>query len=159
MSVPDIALVDKTTDLDLYSRQFYVYGASAMQRMATSRVLICGMNGLGVEIGMYFCLIFHTRHSLSLAKNVALAGVGTLTVQDSRVCSLFDMGTQYYITEADLGKNRAEVTARRLSELNPYTAVKAETGNVQSKPLTWFDNFDVTLILYFNKLIVYRLLW
>lgn len=53
MSVPDIALAGKTTDLDLYSRQFYVYGASAMQRMATSRVLICGMNGLGVEIGVF----------------------------------------------------------------------------------------------------------
>lgn len=42
-----------TMDIDdgLYSRQRYVLGDSAMQRMARSNVLVSGMGGLGVEIG------------------------------------------------------------------------------------------------------------
>lgn len=80
---------------------------------------------------------------------MALAGVGTLTVQDSRQCTVFDMGTQYYITNADVGQNRAAVSALRLSELNPYTAVKAETEDITTKPLSWFDNFDVWIFVLF----------
>lgn len=38
-------------DENLHSRQLAVYGREAMKRMATSSVLICGANGLGVEVG------------------------------------------------------------------------------------------------------------
>ena len=42
-----------TAEIDegLYSRQLYVLGHAAMQRMAASNVLIVGLGGLGVEIG------------------------------------------------------------------------------------------------------------
>ena len=36
------------------SRQRYVLGDGAMQRMAQSNVFISGMGGLGAEIGRYF---------------------------------------------------------------------------------------------------------
>lgn len=42
---------DKKIDENLYSRQLYVIGHDAMQRMQKSNVLIVGLNGLGVEIG------------------------------------------------------------------------------------------------------------
>ena len=38
-------------DEGLYSRQLYVMGREGQARMATSDVLIVGLNGLGVEIG------------------------------------------------------------------------------------------------------------
>jgi ubiquitin-activating enzyme E1 len=38
-------------DENLHSRQLAVYGREAMKRMASSAVLICGANGLGVETG------------------------------------------------------------------------------------------------------------
>lgn len=38
-------------DEDLHSRQLAVYGREAMRRLAKSRVLISGLNGLGVEVG------------------------------------------------------------------------------------------------------------
>ena len=53
-------------DEGLYSRQLYVLGHEAMRRMETSSVLICGMKGLGIE----------------LAKNVVLAGVRSVTIND-----------------------------------------------------------------------------
>jgi len=39
---------------DRYSRQYYVIGEHAMNKMAKSNVFISGMSGLGVEIGTYF---------------------------------------------------------------------------------------------------------
>jgi ubiquitin-activating enzyme E1 len=41
-------------DESLYSRQLYVMGREGQARMATSDVLLVGLNGLGVEIGTRF---------------------------------------------------------------------------------------------------------
>ncbi len=38
-------------DDGLYSRQLYVMGHEAMHKMSSSKVLIIGLRGLGVEIG------------------------------------------------------------------------------------------------------------
>ena len=38
-------------DEDLHSRQLAVYGRESMRRMAKANVLICGVGGLGAEIG------------------------------------------------------------------------------------------------------------
>ena len=40
-------------DEGLYSRQLYVLGHNAMKRMATSNILISGMNGLGAEVRIF----------------------------------------------------------------------------------------------------------
>ena len=56
----------------------YVIGKEAMQQMSRSRVLISGMRGLGVEI----------------AKNTILAGVKTVTVQDSELVDVTDLSSQ-----------------------------------------------------------------
>lgn len=77
-------------DEGLYSRQLYVLGHDAMRRMASSDVLISGLGGLGVEI----------------AKNVILGGVKSVTLHDDAVCKLADLGSQFYLTEADVGKRQ-----------------------------------------------------
>ena len=53
-------------------------GKEAMYQMSKSRVLISGMRGLGVEI----------------AKNTVLAGVKTVTVQDSNPVDYADLSSQ-----------------------------------------------------------------
>jgi ubiquitin-activating enzyme E1 len=37
---------------------------------------------------------------------------------------------QFYLTEADIGANRAEATLKRLAELNPYVTVAVYTGKL-----------------------------
>jgi len=101
-------------DEGLYSRQLYVLGHDAMRRMASSDVLISGMGGLGVEI----------------AKNVILAGVKSVTLHDEALCTIGDLSSQFYITEADVGKNRAEICCQQLSELNTYVPTRAFTGEL-----------------------------
>jgi len=76
-------------DEGLYSRQLYVLGHDAMRRMASSDVLISGLGGLGVEI----------------AKNVILGGVKSVTLHDHATCKLTDLGSQFYLTEADVGED------------------------------------------------------
>ncbi|KAL4227831.1 Ubiquitin-like modifier-activating enzyme 6 [Mactra antiquata] len=100
-------------DDSLYSRQRYVLGDSAMKRMAKSSVLLYGVGGLGIEIG----------------KNIVLAGIKSLTVQDPAICSIMDLGTQYFLCDDDVlnKRNRAEVSVTRLSELNPYVSIQTMT--------------------------------
>ncbi|RUS91761.1 hypothetical protein EGW08_000469 [Elysia chlorotica] len=100
-------------DDSLYSRQRYVLGDSAMHKMASSSVLVYGAGGVGVEI----------------AKNVVLAGIKSVTIQDPKVSSTHDLGTQFFLRETDVqsGKNRAEATAPHLVELNPYVSVMTKT--------------------------------
>jgi len=68
-----------------------------MKKMAMSNVLIVGMKGLGVEIGEschrcrdFWILTDPTR----LAKNVALAGVKSVTIYDPDPVEIADLGTQ-----------------------------------------------------------------
>ncbi|RWS31670.1 hypothetical protein B4U80_01161 [Leptotrombidium deliense] len=110
------SLHNNTGDIDegLYSRQLYVLGHDAMRRMASSDVLVSGMNGLGVEI----------------AKNVILAGVKSVTIHDESVCKIEDLSTQFFLTEKDIGRNRAEACVKRLAELNSYVPVKVHAGKL-----------------------------
>lgn len=109
-------------DEGLYSRQLYVLGHDAMRRMATSEVLISGLGGLGVEV----------------AKNVILAGVKSVTLHDQSKCTIEDLSSQFYITENDLGKNRAEVCCQQLSELNTYVPTRSYTDELTEEFLQKF---------------------
>ncbi|KAG2531635.1 hypothetical protein JM16_000715 [Phytophthora kernoviae] len=103
-----------TIDEGLYSRQLYVMGREAQVRMGESNVLIVGQNGLGVEI----------------AKNVVLAGVKSVTLHDDTPASSLDLASQFYLTEADIGKPRATVSVQKLAELNPYVPVRCHSGTI-----------------------------
>jgi ubiquitin-activating enzyme E1 len=101
-------------DEGLYSRQLYVLGHDAMRRMVTSDVLISGLGGLGVEV----------------AKNVILGGVKSVTLHDEAICKVADLTSQFYLTESDVGKNRADACLPQLSELNTYVHTKVYTGGL-----------------------------
>ncbi|TMW48314.1 hypothetical protein DOY81_006603 [Sarcophaga bullata] len=101
-------------DESLYSRQLYVLGHDAMRRMANSDILLSGLNGLGLEI----------------AKNVILGGVKSITLHDNDNCSINDFSSQFYLSESDIGKNRAEASCDKLAELNNYVRTKSYTGEL-----------------------------
>jgi len=98
-------------DESLYSRQLYVLGHEAMEKMRNASVLISGISGLGVEI----------------AKNVILSGVKNVTLHDTVKTSYSDLSSQYYLSEKDIKKNRALQCVKKLASLNPYVDVQAIT--------------------------------
>lgn len=111
-----------TIDESLYSRQLYVMGHDAQRRMQDSRVLIVGLDGLGVET----------------AKNVILAGVKSVGLLDNTPTSYTDLGSQFYLSEADIGKPRAEACASKLSELNPYVPVSVVSGDLTTETVAGY---------------------
>ncbi|KAL9529320.1 Ubiquitin-activating enzyme [Sphaerulina musiva] len=117
-------------DESLYSRQLYVLGHEAMKRMGSSNVLVVGLRGLGVEI----------------AKNIALAGVKSLTLFDPKPARIEDLSSQFFLQPADVGKPRADLTAPRVAELNPYTPVSV----LAAKDLT----SDLSLLKKFQSIVL-----
>lgn len=94
-----------------------------MGKLSKARVLIAGLGGLGCEV----------------AKNVILANVARVTLQDTAKVTALDLASQFYVTEEDVGKNRAEACVRRLKELNPSVVVDVEEGEVTDKLLEGYD--------------------
>jgi len=99
-------------DEGLYSRQLFVLGKEAMERMQNSSVLISGLRGLGIEI----------------AKNVILSGVKAVTLHDTEQVEVADLGDQFFLRESDIGTNRAAATFQRATELNSYVTMRHESG-------------------------------
>lgn len=110
----DITMAEPAVEIDdnLYSRQRYVLGDEAMKKMVKSSVFLSGLGGLGVEIGTHHTLLPSLSNSLSqlAAKNVALAGVRLLNLNDHENATFLDLGTQFYLSASDVGKSRVEVT-------------------------------------------------
>eukprot|EP00795_Rhopilema_esculentum_P000848 gene849-10596_t len=114
---------DADIDEGLYSRQLYVLGHEAMKKMGASNILISGLNGLGVEI----------------AKNVILGGVKSVTLHDADVCTMLDLASQFYLSEQDVGKNRAEASIAKLAELNSYVPLSIHKGELTNDVLAKYQ--------------------
>ena len=117
-------------DESLYSRQLYVLGHEAMKRMGASNVLIVGMKGLGVEI----------------AKNIALAGVKSLTLFDPEPVAISDLSSQFFLHTQDVGKPRAQVTAPRVAELNSYTPVSVHDSKSLTQDMGKLSKYQVVVL-------------
>ena len=94
-------------DEGLYSRQLYVLGKEAMLKMQNANVLIIGLKGLGIEI----------------AKNIALAGVKSLSLYDPSPVQIQDLSSQFFLLEADIGTSVAVASKPKLAELNSYVPI------------------------------------
>ena len=121
---------DGEIDESLYSRQLYVLGHEAMKRMGSSHVLVVGLRGLGTEI----------------AKNIALAGVKSLTLYDPKPAAIEDLSAQFFLTPADVGQPRAAVTAPRVSELNPYTPVGVHGSKDLTSDLSQLKQYQAVVL-------------
>ena len=76
-------------EIALYDRQLRLWGIEAQSRMRKAKVLLITIRALGNEV----------------AKNLVLAGIGSLTVVDSGQVSEKDVSSQFFVTSEDIGKN------------------------------------------------------
>ncbi|KAJ1333553.1 ubiquitin-activating enzyme E1 [Microdochium nivale] len=130
LQVDDSAVGQGEIDESLYSRQLYVLGHEAMKRMGASNVLIVGLRGLGVEI----------------AKNIALAGVKSLTLHDPAPVAVEDLSAQFFLHPEDVGKPRDATTAPRVAELNAYTPVHIHESAGLGDNFSQFDKYQVVVL-------------
>lgn len=116
-------------EIKLYDRQIRTWGMDVQEKLRRANVLLIGMKGLGSEI----------------AKNLVLAGIGTLTILDNEVITEEDLGTQFFVTEAQVGQNRAEAALPELQKLNPRVTLFSDPNPAVTKDPEYFHSFDITI--------------
>lgn len=97
-------------ELERYRRQILLpeIGVAGQERLKSSRALVVGAGGLGSPICVY----------------LAAAGVGTIGIVDSDTVGLSNLNRQVLYGIPDLGRQKAETAAERLTRLNPEIRVR-----------------------------------
>ena len=80
-----------------------------------------------------------------VAKNLVLAGVGTLTILDDAVVTESDLGSQFFLSEANVGQNRAQAASVAIQKLNPRVGVHVDPEGLKSKGPSYFAAYDVVI--------------
>ncbi|KAG6948365.1 hypothetical protein JG687_00015517 [Phytophthora cactorum] len=114
----------------VYDRQMRLWGVEAQKRLQNSRVLVSGLTALGSE----------------LVKNLVLAGMG-VTLHDSQAVTTTAVATQFFLSEEDVGNNRAEASLPRVQELNPLVQVSSEIKPLDELPDEFFKQFTVVCLV------------
>jgi ubiquitin-like 1-activating enzyme E1 A len=76
-------------EIALYDRQIRLWGVQAQENIRKANVLLISIKALANEV----------------AKNLVLAGIHSLTIVDHELVQENDLGAQFFISEADIGKN------------------------------------------------------
>lgn len=94
--------------LNKFSRQNAALGADVTMKMTKMRAIIVGCGGVACEV----------------VKNLLLQGLGGVTLVDSKPAQISDLGVNFFLSEADVGKPLAQTLAPKFKELNPFCEVK-----------------------------------
>jgi len=116
-------------EIALYDRQIRLWGVKAQELIRNANILLIGMRALGNEI----------------AKNLVLAGIGSLTILDHENVIEEDLGSQFLITEEDVGKNRAEAAAVELRKMNPRVNLLVDQESIMAKMPEYFAAFHIVI--------------
>lgn len=96
-------------EMHLYSRQILLEGwdLEAQEKLKLSNVLIVGCGGIGC----------------ALAELLARAGVGQISLIDADSIEVSNLQRQMAFGPADLGFYKADILAKRLTQINPHIQV------------------------------------
>lgn len=82
-------------------------------------------------------------------KNLVLPGLGRFTVLDGNMICAEDLGNNFFVRPADLGRPRAEAVTELLLEMNPEdcvgTAVVADPSTVITNDPAFFTGFTLVI--------------
>lgn len=115
----------------VYDRQLRVWGIEVQKRLNAARILIAGCSGLAAEV----------------AKNIALAGIGSLSLMDDTPCSSADPGNFLLSADAKRNSSVAEVSAAALQEMNPLVKVSVQDGSVTTQDLGFVASYQVVVLV------------
>ncbi|KAJ5541920.1 Ubiquitin/SUMO-activating enzyme E1 [Penicillium sp. DV-2018c] len=121
-------------EIALYDRQIRLWGVQAQEKIRSANILLITVKALANEV----------------AKNLVLAGIGSLTIIDHQVVTEEDLGAQFFVAEAQseqdvIGKNRAQVAGPQIHKMNPRVKLHIDTSDVKTKQPEFFSQFDITI--------------
>jgi ubiquitin-like 1-activating enzyme E1 A len=112
-------------EIALYDRQIRLWGVQAQEKIRSASTL----SALSNEI----------------VKNLVLAGIKSITIVDHALVTEADLGAQFFISQSDIGLNRAEAAAPQIRKLNPRVQVVVDTQDIRNKGPDYFGGFDVVI--------------
>lgn len=82
-----------------------------------------------------------------VAKNLVLAGIGSLTILDGDTVTEADLGSQFFLSAAEnhIGMNRADAASAAIARLNPRVRVHVDRESIKTKGTSYFSAFDVVI--------------
>ena len=92
---------------DRWSRYIGAMGLDAVTKQAGASIFLSGIGALGLEI----------------TKNIVLSGIKRFTIHDNKKATYRDLSGQFFLSEEDIGKNRAEASLNKIQQLNYYVKV------------------------------------
>jgi len=116
-----------------YDRQMRLWGGHGQMALETAHICVLGSGPSASET----------------LKNLVLPNVGEFTLVDHAKVSEADLGNNFFVTEEDVGKNRAEVVTKWLLEMNPDVkgnAVPKNPVDVISKDINFFSKFRLVIV-------------
>ncbi|GLB06910.1 hypothetical protein AtubIFM57258_002229 [Aspergillus tubingensis] len=126
---PDPAQTISADEIALYDRQIRLWGVKAQEKLRSANILLITFKALANEV----------------AKNLVLAGIGSLTIVDHEVVTEEDLGAQFFINQEHLGQNRAQAAAPSVRAMNPRVQLHIDTEDIHLKQPDFFAQFDITI--------------
>lgn len=93
-----------------FSRTAMMLGEETMQRLATARVAVVGIGGVGSYT----------------AEALARTGIGRLLLIDSDTVSRSNLNRQIHATQQTIGQYKTQVMAERIRSINPQVQVRTK---------------------------------
>ncbi|KAK7428914.1 E1 ubiquitin-activating protein aos1 [Neonectria magnoliae] len=118
-------------EIALYDRQIRLWGMAAQAKIQNANILLITIKALANEI----------------AKNLVLAGVGSITLLDGSPVTEADLGAQFFLPEQEglIGQNRAQAASAAIQKLNPRVRVHVDAEGVTTKGPSYFAAFDIVI--------------
>ncbi|KAJ6171703.1 hypothetical protein N7470_000770 [Penicillium chermesinum] len=124
-------------EIALYDRQIRLWGMQAQKRIGSANILLITMKSLANEV----------------AKNLVLAGIGSLTIIDHEPITADDLQTQFFLEAAtqdpdivNQGKmKRAEVAGPQVRNMNPRVKLNIDTSDIRTKEPDYYAQFSVVI--------------
>lgn len=117
--------------LDEFTRTQLLLGEEAMEKLAKSRVAVFGVGGVGGYA----------------VEGLARSGVGALDlIDDDKVC-LSNINRQIIATQKTLNRNKVDVAAERVLEINPRCCVKTHKTFYLPDTASQFDFTEYDYII------------
>ena len=92
-----------------WSRTARIYGESAVEKLAASRIAVFGVGG----VGGFAC------------EALARAGIGSIDIFDKDTVSLSNINRQIIALHSTVGKSKVEIMKERIEDINPDCNVNA----------------------------------
>jgi NEDD8-activating enzyme E1 regulatory subunit len=118
-----------------YDRQIRLWGSEGQKKLSEASILLINATAAGTEA----------------LKNLILPGVGFVTVLDDKLIEERDLGNNFFLTQDEIGKSRAETTLNHLLELNE----DVQGSFLHEAPEKYISNKDESFFKQFKLVIAW----